>query len=196
MKSVYPPPPPDIKGRNKTGLQKRQRIIQSLAVGGLAVTAWQKPIINSVLLPAHAQTTGTTGQAGQSGQVGQTEQGQANQEQTAVPQQNQQEQQQSPGIPNHSRLEELPAGDRILVIIRNADQCKTIQIVSYELVDRWNGPGQVDKDYWIKITGIQTPISGDRQEPNREGSVEFRIVKPCFRGHIPVRYIHRDRNGH
>ena len=45
----------------KTDIKKRQQIIKTLAVGGLAVTAWHKPIINSVILPAHAQTTGSGG---------------------------------------------------------------------------------------------------------------------------------------
>jgi len=42
----------------KTDLQKRQQIIKTLAVSGVAVAAWHKPTINSVILPAHAQTTG------------------------------------------------------------------------------------------------------------------------------------------
>ncbi len=46
-----------------TDLQKRQRIIKSLAVGGVAITAWHKPIINSVILPAHAQTSDVTSSA-------------------------------------------------------------------------------------------------------------------------------------
>ncbi len=41
----------------KTDLQKRQQVIKTLAVSGLAVTAWNKPIVNSLILPAHAQTT-------------------------------------------------------------------------------------------------------------------------------------------
>ncbi len=192
MKSVPPPPPPppppDIKGRNKTDLQKRKQIIQSLAVGGLAVTAWQKPIINSVLLPAHAQPSGNTtadpanpsGQAGESGQVGQTEQGQINQEQTAVPQQNQQEQQQRGGDPDHDRLEPLPTrpGDVPIVQIRNAEQCGTIQIARVELADRYHGPGQIDKDYWIKVTGIRTPInpSGHSNTGERVAPLDLRLL--------------------
>ncbi len=180
MKSVPPPPPPDIKGRNKTDLQKRKQIIQSLAVGGLAVTAWQKPIINSVLLPAHAQTSGnSSGQAGEAGQVGQTEQGQTNQEQTAVPQQNQQQQQEIRGDPDHNRLEPLPRrpGASVSIIqIRNAGQCRTIQITRVESANRYHGPGQVEKDYWIKVTGTQTPTSGDRHDPSRRAPLNLVLL--------------------
>ncbi len=66
----------------RTNLKKRQQIIKSLAVGGVAITAWHQPIVNSVILPAHAQTSDgstTSGQAGEAGQVGQTEQGQTDQ---------------------------------------------------------------------------------------------------------------------
>ncbi len=178
MKSV-PPPPPDIKGRNKTDLQKRKQIIRSLAVG-LAVTAWQKPIVNSVLLPAHAQTSADpanpSGQAGEAGQVGQTEQGQTNQEQTAVPQQNQQNQQRNPGEPYHDRLEPLPRGDTLTVIYENATDCGTIQIVRYELADLYHAPGQVEKDYWIKITGIQTPIRQYSHTNEKKAPLSFRLI--------------------
>ncbi len=51
----------------KTDREKRQQIIKTLAVGGLAVTAWNKPIINSVILPAHAQTSGNNGGGGNTG---------------------------------------------------------------------------------------------------------------------------------
>ncbi len=47
--------------KQKTDLRKRQQIIKTLAVGGLAVTAWHKPVVSSIVLPAHAQTSpGTT----------------------------------------------------------------------------------------------------------------------------------------
>ncbi len=45
----------------KTDLSKRQQIIKTLAVGGLAVTAWNKPVVNSIILPAHAQTSPVSG---------------------------------------------------------------------------------------------------------------------------------------
>ncbi len=52
----------------KTDLQKRSQIIKSLTVGGVAVTAWNKPIINSVLLPAHADVSPNGGTG--SGEMG------------------------------------------------------------------------------------------------------------------------------
>ncbi len=159
----------------KTDLQKRKQIIRSLAVGGLAVTAWQKPIVNSVLLPAHAQQSGDTtadpanpsGQAGQSGQTGQTEQGQTNQEQTAVPQQNQQEDSANRGIPDHSRVEPLPAGRTLAT--RDCTS-NAVQIVEYRFAGGdWDvedvGPDfdRSDTSYaHIKITGVANPVKRAR----------------------------------
>ena len=42
----------------KTVFHKR-RIVTGIAVGGaVALSQWQKPIVQAIVLPAHAQTTG------------------------------------------------------------------------------------------------------------------------------------------
>lgn len=41
-------------------MTERRKILKVLSVAGVAGSAWTKPIVNSVLLPVHAQTTAAT----------------------------------------------------------------------------------------------------------------------------------------
>ncbi len=47
-------------GLRFSGTEKSKRsFIKNSVVGGVATAIWHKPIVNAVVLPAHAQTSGT-----------------------------------------------------------------------------------------------------------------------------------------
>ncbi|GMR06351.1 MAG: hypothetical protein BMS9Abin25_0940 [Gammaproteobacteria bacterium] len=51
---------PQTAGHNKKDASRRKALKAIAAVsGGVAVTKWVKPVVESVVLPAHAQATGT-----------------------------------------------------------------------------------------------------------------------------------------
>jgi hypothetical protein len=44
----------------RTGSEARRGVVKGMALGlgGITLTQWSKPVVESVILPAHAQTTG------------------------------------------------------------------------------------------------------------------------------------------